>query len=130
MSAYDHRPQMNDRFLSRRQMLQRCGMGIGALGLTSLLADLSGTSIARAADLVGAGDGGYTNPLAPRQSPLPARAKRVIHFFLNGGPSHVDTFDPKSALTKFAGKPFPGGNLQTERKTGGCLPSPFGFKKC
>jgi hypothetical protein len=56
--------------------------------------------------------------------------KRVVHFFLNGGPSHVDTFDPKPALEKYAGKPVPGGNLPTERKTGGCLPSPFAFAPC
>jgi hypothetical protein len=52
----------------------------------------------------------------------------VLHFFLNGGPSHVDTFDPKPALQKFAGQPLPQ-SLRTERKTGGALPSPFKFQK-
>src|SRR5262249_11376484 len=57
------------------------------------------------------------------------RATRVIHIYLNGGPSQVDTFDPKPALAKYAGKPLPSGNLTTERHTGAALPSPFKFKK-
>ncbi|OYW31487.1 MAG: sulfatase [Chthoniobacter sp. 12-60-6] len=56
------------------------------------------------------------------------KAKRVIHFFLNGGPSHVDTFDPKPALAKYAGKPVPSHRL-TERKTGAAFPSPFKFQR-
>jgi hypothetical protein len=48
---------------------------------------------------------------------------------MNGGPSHVDTFDPKPLLEKFAGKELPGGNLKTERPTGAALPSPFKFQK-
>ena len=53
----------------------------------------------------------------------------MIFLFLNGGPSQVDTFDPKPMLTKYNGKPMPAGNLQTERKTGNLLQSPFTFKK-
>jgi len=56
------------------------------------------------------------------------KAKRVIHFFLNGGPSHVDTFDPKPALAKYAGKPVPSHRI-TERKTGAAFPSPFKFQR-
>ena len=67
-------------------------------------------------------------PLAPKAPHFPGKAKRVIHFFLNGGPSHVDTFDPKPALAKYAGKPLPE-TLRTERKTGGAFPSPFKFQK-
>jgi len=63
----------------------------------------------------------------PKTPPLVPRAKRVIHFFLNGGPSHVDTFDPKPSLWKYAGQPLPTGNLPTERKTGAAFPSPFQF---
>ena len=69
------------------------------------------------------------NPLAPKAPPLPAKAKRVIHLFMNGGPSQVDTFDPKPALAKYDGQPLPGPNLATERKTGAALASPFAFKK-
>ena len=109
--------------LTRRQMLQRCGMGLGALGLASLLGDagLLTPAAARGAE--------FASPLAPRFPHYPARAKRVIHFFLIGGPSHVDSFDPKPALEKYAGQPVPGGNPKTERKTGGCMPSPFKFAK-
>jgi len=69
------------------------------------------------------------NPLAPRGPHFPAKAKRVIHLFMNGGPSHVDTFDPKPALAKYAGQRLPSGNLRTERKTGAAYPSPFKFHK-
>ncbi len=53
----------------------------------------------------------------------------MIHLFANGGPSQVDTFDPKPALEKYAGRELPTGNLMTERKTGAAFPSPFKFKK-
>ncbi|MEJ6720232.1 MAG: DUF1501 domain-containing protein [Akkermansiaceae bacterium] len=95
--------------LDRRHFLHRCGMGMGALGLGDIL-----HSEVSAADSV------------PH---FPGRAKRVVHFFLNGGPSHVDTFDPKPALQKYAGKELPQGKLRTERKTGAAFPSPFEFKQ-
>jgi hypothetical protein len=63
---------------------------------------------------------------APQFAP---RAKRVIHFFLNGGPSHVDTFDYKPMLARYDGKPLPVENLKTERKTGAAMPSPYEFKR-
>ncbi len=97
-------------------------MGMGWLGLMGVLQQ-SGLSPLHAAEPIG-------NPLQPRGPQFPAKAKRVIHFFLNGGPSHVDTFDPKPMLDKYAGKPLPSGNLPTERKTGAALPSPFKFHKC
>ncbi len=99
---------------TRRQLLTQSGMGLGALGLASLLSDEQ----AQAAEAT----------LAAREPHFQPRAKRVIHFFLNGGPSHVDTFDPKPALEKYAGQPVPQ-NLTTERKTGAAFPSPFKFKK-
>jgi hypothetical protein len=67
--------------------------------------------------------------MAQRQPQFPARAKHVIHIFCNGGPSHVDTFDPKPLLKQYAGKELPTANLRTERKTGAALPSPFKFRK-
>jgi hypothetical protein len=100
--------------ISRREMLQRSGMGLASIGLASLL-QLEG----RSAD---------DTPLARKQPHFPAKAKRVIHFFLNGGPSHVDTFDPKPALAKYAGQPLPN-PLLTERRTGAAFPSPFKFQK-
>ena len=103
-------------FFNRRRFLERSGLGIGALGLLGVTADAV------------RGDATALNPLTAKQPPRKARAKHLIHIFLNGGPSQVDTFDPKPMLTKFAGKPIPGGNPQTERQTGAAFPSPFKFR--
>ena len=95
------------------------GLGVlgfyGVLGASRLLGDAS-TSTAAA-----------TSPLAARPPHFRPRARRIIHIYLNGGPSQVDTFDPKPALAKWAGKILPGGNLTTERPLGAALPSPFAF---
>ena len=104
---------------SRRDLLARSGMGFGALGLMGVLAD------AGMASTQGVG----LTPLGERPPHFAPRAKRVIHLFMNGGPSHVDTFDPKPALAKYAGKALPMANLKTERKTGAAFPSPFKFQK-
>jgi hypothetical protein len=69
------------------------------------------------------------DPLAPRPTHFPAKAKHIIHIYLNGGPSQVDTFDPKPVLQRFNGQQLPAGNLTTERKTGYALGSPFKFNK-
>ena len=119
MSLYDHSPKIEDRFLTRRQMLQRTGMGVGALALGGLLAQ---TGVAQAS-------GGAINPLAVKNPHFPPKAKRVIHLFMNGGPSQVDTFDPKPLLEKYIGKNLPTPNLKTERRTGAAMPSPYKFKK-
>ncbi|NBO90823.1 MAG: DUF1501 domain-containing protein [Planctomycetia bacterium] len=100
--------------LSRREWLGRMGTGLGALGLAAMLAEES-----RAA----------ANPLAPKAAPMPAKAKRVIHLFMNGGPSQVDTFDPKPALIKYNGQKPSAAGLKTERSTGGLMQSPFKFSK-
>lgn len=105
--------------LNRRSMLQRSGMGMGALGLAGLMLD-DPSSIVQAAPA----DAG----LGIKAPHFPGKVKRVIHFFCNGGPSHVDTFDYKPALQTYAGKPAPI-NLTTERKTGSAFPSPFKFQK-
>src|SRR3982751_3152412 len=127
MSLYDHSPKPQDNFLTRRQMLQRCGMGMGALALGNLLGGVGFGST----DAGGAGGGsvGSINPLTVKNPQFPAKAKRVIHLFMNGGPSQVDTFDPKPALAKFAGKPLPMPTLRTERRTGAAMRSPFRFRK-
>src|ERR1700727_2527841 len=89
--------------LTRRDLLRRAGTGFGMLGLAALLAD----EHARAAP---------PSPLAPRPPHFPAKAKRVVHLFMNGGPSQVDTFDPKPMLEKYVGKPIPL-HMQTGRRT-------------
>src|SRR4029079_8703915 len=114
-----------DSRLSRRQLLCRCGMGMGALALSKLIAQ------AGFADMVehAAAGPGPINPLSPKKSMFGGKAKRVIHLFMNGGPSQVDTFDPKPMLTAHAGKILPGDHLPTERPTGAAMASPFKFKK-
>jgi len=119
--------QNDSSLLTRRNLLRRTGMGLGSLGLAGLVADSGllprATSVASAAPT-----GGYRNPMAPKKPHFPGRAKHVIHIFLNGGPSHVDTFDPKPALDKWHGKMIPK-NLKTERETGAAFRSPFKFKR-
>jgi len=109
--------------ISRREILRRTGTGFGMLGLAGMLRDagLLGDATARA--------GAAANPLAPKPPQFPGKAKRVIHIYLNGGPSQVDTFDPKPLLNRYEGKMLPQGNLSTERKTGAALPSPFKFRR-
>ena len=101
--------------LNRREMLARSGMGFGAAGLAMLLGDEQ----SRGAEAP-------TSSLSPKVPHFAARAKHVIHIFMNGGISHVDTFDPKPMLTKYAGKELPI-DLKTERKTGAAFPSPYKF---
>ena len=73
---------------------------------------------------------GRGNPMFPKGPHFAPKAKRVIHLFMNGGPSHVDTFDPKPELAKWHGKILPDEHrLSTERKTGAAYKSPFAFKK-
>ncbi len=106
--------------LTRRELLARSGTGVGMLGLWSLLA-------ADAPKQMLAGEN--LSPLAPREPHFPAKAKHVIHLFMNGGPSQVDTFDPKPKLDEYHGRPLPSPNLRTERKTGAAMRSPFKFQR-
>src|SRR5205809_1023583 len=84
---------------SRREFLSKCGCGFGALafgymlGLDGLLARASSLKI------------DPLNPLSPRPPHFPVRAKSIIWLFMEGGPSHLDLFDPKPALDKLAGQP-------------------------
>jgi len=81
---------------TRREFLLRAGAGFGGLALAALMAhEAAGGSAAR------------NNPLAPRAPHFPARARSVIFCFMDGGPSHIDLFDPKPLLKKLAGKPLP-----------------------
>lgn len=95
--------------VSRREMLRRSGTGFGMLGLSALLSEEMKAAVKS------------DSPVAPKQPHFEPRAKNVIFLFMNGGPSHVDTFDPKPELKVQEGKPGIGGKY---------MPSPFGFKKC
>jgi len=99
------------RALSRRDFLARAGLGLGAISLGALAQTP------------------FPSPLRAHAPHFAPKAKRIIHFFLNGGPSQVDTFDPKPALAKYAGQPLPGEYRRTERKTGVAFPSPFKFSR-
>jgi hypothetical protein len=94
---------------SRRQFLARCGMGLGALGLASLLSE----------DAIAAAIGVETGV---KPTHFPAKAKHVIHIFAQGAPSHIDTWDPKPALAKYEDQTLPDLN-------GVAMPSPFKFTK-
>ncbi len=106
--------------VSRRDMLTRCGMGLGMVGLAGVLSDSGALGAPSPPSALG--------PLAPKPPHFAPRAKQVVHFFMNGGPSHVDTFDPKPKLDEYHGRPLPETNLRTERKTGAAMRSPFKFE--
>jgi hypothetical protein len=119
------RPLSQPGFLSRRHALCRIGGGFGALGLTSVLADAGVLTPGARAE--GPSEGAVpVDPMAPKPPHFPARAKRVIFLFMNGGPSHLDTFDPKPMLAKYAGQRPKALSVETQRPNrGGILPSPF-----
>ena len=109
MNLSQHRPSTDDLCVTRRQFLNRFGMGFGALSLASLLGEsaFAETSL---------------SPTAAHAGHFPGKAKRVIHIFSQGGPSHIDTWDPKPGMAKYAGQDVP--------LIGGLpLPSVFDFKK-
>ena len=106
--------------MTRRQMLRRTGMGMGALSLGMLLRDALASAPSGTA--APPGSAVIRSPLAPRQPHFPAKAKHVIHIFAGGGPSHVDTFDPKPALARYENQSLPG-------LTGLAFPTPFKFEK-
>lgn len=116
-------------FRSRRDFLfQTCG-GISGIALASLLdQDKLLASDANAC----LSSTGVAGPLAPRKPHFPPRATAVISLFMSGGVSHVDTFDPKPALTKYAGQPLTGKGdiIVRQGNPGPLMPSPFTFKKC
>ncbi len=103
---------------SRRDWLRRAGQGFGSLALSSLLADEGLANVPPA------------NPLLPKQPHLPARAKSVIWLFINGGPSHIETWDYKPALAKYDGKELEGFDAETgffSKEVGPLMKSPFEF---
>ncbi|HEY5315319.1 MAG TPA: DUF1501 domain-containing protein [Pirellulales bacterium] len=96
--------------VSRRQMIQRLGGGLGAIGMWPLLSAAADASA--------------------RKPHFAAKAKRVIHLFMNGGPFQADFFDPKPLLAKYQGQRPQEVALRTERATAGLLASPFRFAPC
>lgn len=112
----------NNPLFSRRTMLARCFNGMSTLGLAALLGPRAMGANATTPSSAGS--------LLPQQPHFAPRAKRIIHLWMNGAPSQVDTFDPKPALSKYAGtRPESTAKLTTENATGGLMPSPFKFSR-
>ncbi|MDA1142937.1 MAG: DUF1501 domain-containing protein [Planctomycetota bacterium] len=103
--------------MTRREMLTHSGMGFGLVGLAGVMN--------REGMLATTQD--RPDGLSVQSSRFVPKAKRVIHIFLNGGPSQIDTFDPKPELEKWTGEPLPGSISQ--EKTGSLMPSCFKFQK-
>lgn len=104
-----------ERFLTRRSLLRQTACGFGTLGLTQMIAQAAASS----------------NPLAVRKPHFEPKAKQVIFLFMHGGPSSIDTFDPKPKLVEMDGKPLPFKRPLTfaEGKMGGLMRSPWEFKQ-
>ncbi len=115
-----HTPSFEEAFLTRRNFLNKVGMGFGAMALGNLIQDGSVEAAMTSQTQM--------NPLMVRRPHFEPKAKRIVHLFMNGGPSHVDTFDRKPMLDKYDGKPLPN-LLKTERPTGAAYKSPFAFQK-
>ncbi len=116
-----HCGRFSPRPLSRREMLSRCASGFGGIALLGLLSEeaRSETSGRRVA-----------SSLAPRPGHFPARVRNVIFLYMDGGPSQVDTFDPKPRLQKESGEPFRMKMEPTQFNNNGLtLGSPWQFKK-
>ncbi len=106
---------------TRREMLTQCGTGFGALAFMALYGEQAEAAVAA---------GAAKGPLAVKPPHFPPRAKRVIFVFMHGGPSQVDTFDPKPLLTRDHGKPLPFAKPRVQfAATGNLLKSPWEFKK-
>ena len=98
----------NETFLqqqTRRHFFNQCGIGVGSIALANLMASASQGS---SEDVSG-------NPLAPKPTHFPARAKRVIYMFMAGGPSQLDLFDHKPMLNQLNGQPIPQSYLEGKR---------------
>jgi hypothetical protein len=117
-------------------MLKTFANGFGMIGLAGLLSNEALASVATTTDSADAWKTALldparaAHPLAARAPMFPAKAKRVIFLFMSGGPSHVDTFDPKPRLVDMNGQPLPFAKPSLERtKTGNLLASPWKFQK-
>ena len=121
---------------SRREFLFRSGGGVSGLALAYLLNQdrlLAGDNVDIVHSAACEGTAVGFNPYAPKAPHFKPRATAVISLFMSGGVSHVDTFDPKPALAKYAGQPLDdkvaGDVIVRQGHPGPLMPSPFAFKK-
>src|SRR5437879_10890297 len=106
---------------TRREMLLRCANGFGAVALTAQFGDQLRGRQSQARP---------NNPLAPRPPHFPAKAHNVIFLYMDGGPSQVDTFDPKPRLAREHGQPMPGRVEPTQfNNIGRIMQSPWRFRQ-
>ena len=115
----EHSPSVDNIIFTRRDFLARTGMGFGAMSLAALFGIDAGAAIGAPLGATAPVPGGL---LSPRQPHFPVKTKAVIHLFASGGPSQVDTWDPKPELTKYNDKTIPGHD-------GLAFGSPFTFTK-
>ena len=115
----EHSPSADDVIFTRRQFLQRTGMGFGAMSLAGVFGI---NPWAEGASALNPGGLKIAGPLSPKSPHFPAKAKHIIHLFAAGAPTQVDTWDPKPELTKYDGKSIPGHD-------GLAFGSPFKFPK-
>ena len=113
----EHSASLKDLIFSRREFLEKTGMGMGALSLASILG-----MGAQAQAAIESSGGKVVSPLSPKDPQFPVKAKAVIHLFASGAPSQVDTWDPKPELSKYNDKTIPGHD-------GLAFGSPFKFNK-
>jgi hypothetical protein len=115
---------------ARRRMLKTAAVGFGHLAFSALLAQDTAAEDAGSQDTHAKTSAPANQPLSPMPPHLPARAKRIVFLFMKGGPSHVDTFDPKPLLDRDSGKPLPFDLPRvTFAKQGNLLRSPWKFKQ-
>ena len=120
-----HCGRFTARPLSRREMLARCANGFGGMALLAIMADAAPGALAATAPAEVP-----ANSLAPRPPHFPAKAKRIIFLYMDGGPSQIDTFDPKPLLAKEHGQPFKMKMEPTQfDNNGAVLKSPWEFKQ-
>jgi len=116
-------------FRSRRAFLFEAGGGLSGLALAWLLDQ--DRALASETGCAAAGAGPMASPAAPKKSHFAPRARSVISLFMSGGVSHMDTFDPKPALSRYAGQPLEGKGEIVVRQghPGPLMPSPFRFAR-
>src|SRR5262245_57965253 len=111
---------------TRREVLQKSGLGFGGLALASLLGN---DRWLRASPMSDSPPPVFSD-LRSRNGHFPGQAKAVIQLMQSGGPSQMDLFDPKPELTKRAGEPLPGGvEIHQPDNHNVLLASPFQFKR-
>jgi hypothetical protein len=116
--------------ISRREVLRSIGGGLGGIALAAMLPEIGGLSLSAAEINAAATSRLPVGPLTPKAPHFAAKAKQIIFLFMNGGPSHVDTFDPKPGLEKYDGQDPPEAMTKKVVRKGKLMKSPFATINC